>query len=239
MVFRRSSSRVMSPFWALALAFSVIFAPVALAQEQAEQPAEEEPPVVVSSPSLETSLGTSLGNDEQAETAEDADATLVIDQPDTPSNAFVVYLMRHAEKEDSHIDPELTRDGYRRADGLAQMLSNAGIEAIYSTYYRRSVGTALPLARELSVPVQFYQAENADALLDTVQSQRLNALIIGHSNTVPDILARLGIDYPEMSEQEYGDLFQLFVPAAEQNGSQSEAEVEYIHLTAPLIMNAR
>ncbi|RUO31449.1 hypothetical protein CWE12_00135 [Aliidiomarina sedimenti] len=198
------------------------------------------PPVVVE----EASANEELQNEDlqetqeqDGETADSADAPVVVTEPPATKQSFVVYIMRHAEKEDSELDPELTRDGYRRADGLAQMLSQADIEAIYSTYYRRSVSTALPLARALSVPIQFYKADASEQLLQKIEEEAVNALVIGHSNTVPDLLQGMGAtgdELPEqMSEEQYGDLFQLFID------SDNETPVRTISLVAPLILDAR
>lgn len=147
---------------------------------------------------------------------------------------FVVYVVRHAEKEEDHIDPGLTRDGYRRADGLAQMLHKAGVEAIYSTFYRRNVGTALPLARELAIPVQFYQADEDEALVEKLLRRGQTALVVGHSNTVADIVNRLGGEADALTEETYGDLFQLIITI-----QGDEVDVYQVHLTAPLLMQER
>lgn len=154
--------------------------------------------------------------------------------PAAQPGQFVVYVARHAEREEDHVDPGLTRDGYRRADGLAQLLQHAGIEAIYSTYYRRNLGTALPLARELATPIEFYQAQTEEALVERVLSQGRTALIIGHSNTVAEIVNGLGGDAQPLSEDSYGDLFQLLIDTR-----GDTVEVYQVNLTAPLIMHER
>ena len=148
---------------------------------------------------------------------------------------FVIYVVRHAEKEDDHVDPGLTRDGYRRADGLAQLLKHAGIEAIYSTFYRRNVGTALPLARELATPIEFYQANEFAPLVDTLFREGRNALVVGHSNTVADIVNALGGSAQPLDEDtDYGDVFQLIIDTR-----HADTEVVQIQLTAPLLMDQR
>lgn len=148
---------------------------------------------------------------------------------------FVIYVIRHAEKEEDHVDPGLTRDGYRRADGLAQLLRHAEIEAIYSTFYRRNVGTALPLARVSATPIEFYQASEYAPLVENLLRERRNALVVGHSNTVADIVNALGGEAQPLNEEtDYGDVFQLVIDTR-----GDETDVVQIHLTAPLLMDER
>ena len=154
--------------------------------------------------------------------------------PAARPDSFVVYVVRHLEKEDTELDPALTADGYRRADGLAQMLSESGIERIYSTMYRRGVGTALPLARRLILPVEFYQADQGDALVSDILNLRQNALIVGHSNTVADLVGAFGGETEALSEDRYGDVFQLLI-----RYDGDDVAVQQFHLVAPLILAPR
>lgn len=122
-----------------------------------------------------------------------------------------LYLVRHAEKaDDGTDDPPLTDAGTARAQHLAAMLADAGIDAVYATRYRRNQETAAPLAEALGVPVTTYAAQGA-ALADTLRARHAgqDVLVVGHSNTVPQLLdALVGADaYDDLSEQEYDALF--------------------------------
>lgn len=150
------------------------------------------------------------------------------------SGSFVIYVVRHAEKEETQLDPGLTAEGAHRAEGLAQMLSEAGVERIYSTIYRRNAATALPLARTLNLPVEFYQAEQGDALVTQLLEQSQSALVVGHSNTVAGLINALGGAADELSEDRYGDVFQLLVQRDGDN-----VNVHQLHLTAPMLMSER
>ncbi len=55
-------------------------------------------------------------------------------------------LVRHAEATGQAPDAALTGKGRRQADRLARMLSGAGIDAIYTSPYRRAVETARPVS---------------------------------------------------------------------------------------------
>ena len=152
-----------------------------------------------------------------------------------PAERFVIYVVRHAEKEEDHVDPSLTRDGYRRADALAQLLKHAQIDAIYSTFYRRNVGTALPLARELATPISFYQANEFAPLVDRLLREGRNALVVGHSNTVAEIVNALGGSAQPLNEEtDYGDVFQLIIDTR-----NADTDVLQIRLVAPLLMDER
>ena len=180
-------------------------------------------------------LDVDAGDEPEAAMGSD-DTENLVEVPASPArpDSFVIYVVRHLEKEDTALDPALTTDGHRRADGLAQMLSESGIERIYSTMYRRGVGTALPLARRLTLPVEFYQPDQGDALVSDVLNLRQNALIIGHSNTVADLVGAFGGETEELSEDRYGDVFQLLI-----RYDGDDVAVQQLHLVAPLILEPR
>jgi len=46
---------------------------------------------------------------------------------------LVVFLVRHAEKVDQSMDPDLSEDGYLRAEALALALADANIEQVHSS----------------------------------------------------------------------------------------------------------
>lgn len=105
---------------------------------------------------------------------------------------FTIYLVRHAEKTDAADDPELTPAGRDRAETLAGLLENEPIEAIWSTDTRRTQATAAPLARRLGLEVRSYDAADLAAFAATLQSAGETALVVGHSNTTPQLSAELG-----------------------------------------------
>ncbi|CUA84882.1 SixA phosphatase family protein [Pseudidiomarina woesei] len=136
-----------------------------------------------------------------------------------------IYVFRHAEKVANKPDPELSEKGRRRAANLAKVLSKASIQRIYATKYQRTQQTAQPLATQLNQSVNTYAAGDSVGLIQAIRAYGQTAVIIGHSNTVPDIVRAAGGDAPELSEKDYGDLFvvqivggrvttlRLFIPA--------------------------
>jgi zinc protease len=123
-------------------------------------------------------------------------------------DTVVIYLVRHAEKLDESRDPPLTEAGLTRAEDLRHRLNSAGITAIWSTDFQRTRATVKPLAGALSLPVTVYdpsrQSEFAGKLLRT-QGRHL---VVGHSNTIPDLVKALGGEPGTPSEAtEYDRLY--------------------------------
>lgn len=118
-----------------------------------------------------------------------------------------VYVMRHLPKAEGS-DPPLTPTGAAQAAVLADLLADRGIKAIYATSTRRAQETAAPLASRLGIGVQLYDPKDPGALVSSVRKAKGNALVVGHSNTVPDLVTRFGGTAPAaMTEQDYGTVF--------------------------------
>lgn len=121
-----------------------------------------------------------------------------------------IFLVRHAEKVDSSRDPELSLRGKARAIRLMELLSETGIDHIYATDYIRTRNTAKPLAEKLDLFIASYRPFEAQ-LLETL-TQKMDGkqiLVVGHSNTIPDLVNRL-IDkkaYEQLPDEAYSNLF--------------------------------
>ena len=121
--------------------------------------------------------------------------------------ATVIYLVRHAEKVDESADPELSEAGRLRAVELARVLSEAGITTILSTDFRRTRGTAKPLAIALGVKVEMYDPR-APATVSRIRSLAGPILVVGHSNTAPALVTALGGDsHGTIADNEYDRLY--------------------------------
>jgi broad specificity phosphatase PhoE len=144
----------------------------------------------------------------------------------------VVVLARHAEKDLSSIqDPPLSAEGEQRAQRLAQMFGRgkgAGrIDAIYVSDARRTQQTAAPLAERLGKQVVIVPAADTKGLVSRVMHEHSgeSVLIIGHSNTVPELIHELGdIDVPPIGDDEYDTLYVLSIPSF---GNASLLRMEY------------
>lgn len=135
-----------------------------------------------------------------------------------------VVLVRHAEKATDSNEPEvpLSEQGQARAERLAKMLAGAGVTAVYATDTVRARKTGEPLAKALKLEVRTYPSRDAGGrlaprlLLDRLQKDEATGvvLVVGHQNTVPDLIAALG--YPgkvEIGDRDFDGLF-VVVPKA-------------------------
>ena len=128
--------------------------------------------------------------------------------PAAPESVF--FLVRHAEKADQSEDPPLTEEGHARAKSLAGMLRDVGIEKIYSSDFERTRDTAAPLASDLGLEVALYDLDQLAELADTLLSSPGRYLVVGHSNTNPELAGLLGGEPGSpISDDEYDRLYVL------------------------------
>ena len=121
----------------------------------------------------------------------------------------MVVIARHAEKANSaDNDPTLSHSGRARAEALARMLKDADISAIFTTEFKRTKETAAPAASALGITPTVIPASDITTLAAKLRYLRGNALVIGHGNTIPDLLKALGIDTAiNIPENDYNQLF--------------------------------
>jgi broad specificity phosphatase PhoE len=123
-----------------------------------------------------------------------------------------VILVRHAEKniEPNNPDPDLSPDGYARAQEIARVFGGTGLNAIYATQYKRTQETVKPLSDRTGVPVTVLQSNQTDQLVKELQTTHRGqtVFIAGHNNTVPAIASALsGENFPVIPESEYDNLY--------------------------------
>ncbi|WP_062356710.1 histidine phosphatase family protein [Pseudoxanthomonas mexicana] len=106
---------------------------------------------------------------------------------------FVV--VRHAEKAtDDPENPNLSATGRARAEALATRLRDVPLVAAYATEFRRTQQTAEPSAAAHRLPVEAYYTRGPASEVAAQWRQahrRGTVLVVGHSNTVPDLVAAL------------------------------------------------
>ena len=126
----------------------------------------------------------------------------------TAAASPIIFVVRHAEKAADGNDPDLSAAGQQRAEGLARILKDAEITAIFTTEFKRTQETAAPTAKELHVSATVIPANQIPALVEKLRGLKGNGLVVGHGNTIPDLLKALGIETPlKISENDYSDLF--------------------------------
>jgi 2,3-bisphosphoglycerate-dependent phosphoglycerate mutase len=123
-----------------------------------------------------------------------------------------VILVRHAEKntEPNNQDPDLSPAGFERAQEIARVFGESGVNAIYATQFKRTQQTVKPLADRTRAPVSLLDANQTDELVRRIQTDHRGqtVFIAGHNNSVPAIVSTLSGDtYPLIPESEFDNFF--------------------------------
>jgi broad specificity phosphatase PhoE len=149
------------------------------------------------------------------------------------ADSTVIIVIRHAEKvRDGSLDPPLNADGEARAELLARMFGDTRlpghIDAIYVSPALRNRLTAAPLATRLGVTPTVEAADDPKGLARRVMREHSGGriLVVGHGDTVPDIVAALSgaKDIPPIGDLEYGTMYIITVPRI---GSANFLRVNY------------
>jgi phosphohistidine phosphatase SixA len=146
-----------------------------------------------------------------------------------------ILLVRHTEKATDANEPSvpLSEAGTARAASLAEMLQSAGVTGVYATDTVRARRTAEPLAKAAGLEVRIYAPKDANGkpaprlLLDRLKKEEPLGvvLVVGHSNTVPEVLAALG--YPGKVEIPATQFDDLFVVTPRAKGPPSVVRLKY------------
>ena len=132
--------------------------------------------------------------------------------------APVVFIVRHAEKASSGgKDPDLSVEGQKRADALAHILKDSQITSVFVTEFKRTQETAAPTARAAHLSPIVIPANDMAAVVQKLRALNGNALVVGHGNTIPDLVRALGIATPvSIPEDDYTEIFAVLVGDAPQ-----------------------
>jgi broad specificity phosphatase PhoE len=124
------------------------------------------------------------------------------------------YIVRHAEKSTQEAgmssDVTLSEAGEARAEALKQFLADKNIGFIYSTKTIRTQSTAKPTATQFGVTVETYGPRPDSAFIQLLNSKDKNTLVVGHSNTIDDVVNMLcgkSLVEGDLPETEYDNLF--------------------------------
>ncbi|MGB1263603.1 MAG: phosphoglycerate mutase family protein [Cognaticolwellia sp.] len=132
--------------------------------------------------------------------------------PSQAADTFTLYLVRHAEKQTTKNDPKLTQCGELRAKQIADMLAHTKIKHVYSTAYKRTMATAAPFAKQQQLPITQYSPAKLSLFAQQLLAQKENSLVVGHSNTTPQLSALLsGLEVEHITEKQYRNLYQIQV----------------------------
>ena len=118
-----------------------------------------------------------------------------------------VYVVRHAEKAPAAGDPDvaLSEQGRATASALVAWFNTHPVDRVYATHLRRTQQTALPVAVANRLDLRVLPADDIATLVEHVQHAcGDNVLVVGHSNTVPEIAAAFGAQPFTIAEDEFG-----------------------------------
>ena len=120
----------------------------------------------------------------------------------------VVVIVRHAEKAaNGGNDPDLSSTGRARADALARILKDSAITAIFTSEFKRTQETAAPTGTAVHVTPTVVAAKDTAGLVAKLHQLNGNALVVGHGNTIPDLIKALGINSPiNIPDADYSEL---------------------------------
>ena len=133
------------------------------------------------------------------------------------SCSHTYYIVRHAEKAvpsagvamSTPDDPPLSDAGTRRAEALQEVLKDKKITNIYSTNTKRTRLTAQPLSKSAGLTIQTYGPRPDSGFINNLKKINSNTLIVGHSNTVDDVVNGLlnQNQLSDLADSEYDNLF--------------------------------
>lgn len=137
----------------------------------------------------------------------------------TAAQSTVVVLVRHAETAEGPAgDPVLSGAGVQRAHALARALASAEVAAVFTTQYARTGSTGEPTATATGAERHVVQArrearaEHIREIADRIRRDYAGrtVLVVGHSNTLPQIIEALGGPaVPPIADTEYDRLYVL------------------------------
>ncbi|MDA0985978.1 MAG: phosphoglycerate mutase family protein [Bacteroidetes bacterium] len=128
-----------------------------------------------------------------------------------------IYLIRHAEKVDNSKNPDLSKVGLERAAHWDTVFAQIPLKAVYSTDFLRTVQTAMPTAKSKNLEIIKYDPKTIDIEKLKKEHKGEAILIVGHSNTSPELANRLINQkvYSPMDDNVFGNLYIISITGNE------------------------
>lgn len=102
------------------------------------------------------------------------------------------YVVRHAERQDNSPNSPLSAAGFNTAQALKDSLSSKKIDLVFASTFVRTQQTAQPTATAKGLSLNIYRPDTTAGLVSHLKKIKgKSVLVIGHSNTVPDIVSGL------------------------------------------------
>jgi phosphohistidine phosphatase SixA len=124
-----------------------------------------------------------------------------------------IYVMRHLNTPEGVPNAQLTDEGRRKAEAIAEWLKKDPPAVVLVSDTDRTRDTAAPTVNRYKPAVLTYDPRDTPALVAQVLAAKGTVLVVGHSNTVPDIVAGLGGTRPApLVHQDFGDIWHISGP---------------------------
>ncbi len=123
------------------------------------------------------------------------------------------YFIRHAEKVDQSENPDLSEIGKKRAENWCRVLSEIKFDFIYSTNFKRTLQTVLPISLDKKIIPIIYDPKTIDIETFLKETKFKTVLIVGHSNSTPDFVNKILAEkkYSKIEETIFENLYILSI----------------------------
>ncbi len=146
------------------------------------------------------------------------------------SDVTQIYILRHTEKANiTSEDPVLSEQGIERAKYWKKVLQHTDFDKVFTTDFKRNIQTADIISKERTIQPDLYHPMSFDVLKFINQIRGQKVLVIGHSNTIPDMVNRLlgETKYPPMSHENYNILYLVSI------SKSGETSSSMLHIEVP------
>jgi broad specificity phosphatase PhoE len=119
-----------------------------------------------------------------------------------------VILVRHADVQpNAGVNPALTAAGIARAQILLDVIGPSGLTSIITSSFQRTQQTAAPTAASLGLtPLVLSTPEEIATNIRTLATTK-TVLVVGHTNTIPQVITLLGGPTVSITALEFDRLF--------------------------------
>jgi len=150
-----------------------------------------------------------------------------------------IFIVRHVEKKNPKDDQSLLSPaGFKRAEDLRRVFSSVDLKAVYRTEYGRTAQTGAPTAAAHKLAAIETKSDDVKGLAKLLRARPANedVLVVGHSDTIPDLLNELGVSTRAAIAP--GDYDNLFIVARREGGEPAFHWLHYGDVPAALPSDA-
>jgi broad specificity phosphatase PhoE len=138
----------------------------------------------------------------------------------TWARTTVVVLVRHAEAGTNATgDPDLSAAGERRVAGLGELLADvltpAKVDYLYSADTRRAQQTAAPIANQFKLPINLLASSDWTGVAGRIKREHRGktVVVVGYATTLPSVLSQLSGGSVAMADDEFDSIYVVVIPS--------------------------